>query len=235
MNNKPCPIGEQEIIDYLLGYTQIRDKENLEQHFSICPSCQGRIAEWQQNLPSLSNTLPPPALKRKLKTKFLLRSKFYSLHSKKIAFTAAALFLLLISGIMIKGLFISPKEEMKKEMAFVMDPKTVQYQVKPKEHRNVKGYVWVNPESNELLLLVNGIQPVSEKDYQVWIVYNRERSNGGLMQWRNGMGLLYVQPPNVTQIQNIAVTVEPKGGSHLPTAPDAMFVDLKEQPMNRIY
>nr|WP_245203677.1 anti-sigma factor [Ammoniphilus resinae] len=167
--------------------------------------------------------------------KFLLRSRLFSFRSKKLAFTAAALCLLLISGLVLKGLFMSPKEEMKKEMAFVMDPKTVQYQVKPKEHRNVKGYVWVNPESNELLLLVNGIQPISEKDYQVWIIYNRERSNGGLIQWRNGMGLLYVQPPNVTQIENIAVTVEPKGGSNLPTAPDAMLVDLKEEPVNRIY
>jgi anti-sigma-K factor RskA len=191
-----------------------------------------------QNKPFAS---PPPSIKRRLMRRIAWeRRRPAWLRSGLIAgsaVSAAAVLLFSLAGL--SGL---PEDGSKQaelpapvlpaaaasipEAAMVMNPDTVLHIV-PVVHSNKKGYIWVNDASHEMLILTEGLTPSEENDYQVWFVKKEGRFRVGLLHWQNGMGHLYFRGSELGEVENIAVSHEPKGGSFVPTGPDAIFVNLR--------
>ena len=80
------------------------------------------------------------------------------------------------------------------------------------------------------LLCVYGMPALpSDKAYQLWLIKDGKRENGGVFQVSdNGFGFLMVKPAHpLTDYSSVGITVEPIGGSPAPTSPRVLGGNLK--------
>jgi hypothetical protein len=227
--------SESELFDYLLGKVNQEKAHVIQSHILQCETCRNDIDQWKQllNPVQIEQPIPSKRFKRRLTTQYVIKHFLKPRLTKPVAaafFLAAFLFFIWF-GFQFSDLNSHPvqfkaEEKPFKELAIVQDPQTVQYEVIPTFARDVKGYLWVNHDSKEIFLLVEGLRNIYERDYQVWMVQKEVRSNMGLIQWRNGFAHFYYQGEGLDQAENIAVSLEPKGGSIIPTGPDAIFVNI---------
>lgn len=237
MSNASCIWREEEIADYLLGRMAEGKRRDLQLHLLSCTRCAELHREWSAILePSEAMPMPTPSptLKRRLLRRIAFE-RWLSWRKKDIGAAiavkrAAVLFLCLMSLFFFQRDSGLPDERTLAanlpNMDIVMDPHTVLH-VASVVPSHAKSYVWVNNTSNEMLILTKGLAPLPETDYQVWFITEDRRSRVGLLRWENGIAQLYFQGGELGLVENIAVSVEPKGGSFTPTSPDAIFVNLR--------
>jgi hypothetical protein len=116
-------------------------------------------------------------------------------------------------------------------------PDTVQYPLGASDRQGMfgpppvaAGAVWVNGRTGELFVLLEGLLPSDSRDVQAWGVVRQERHNLGLLQFHERLGHLYVRHAWMDGWEAVAFTIEPKGGSPQPTAPETAIVRLLSDP-----
>lgn len=119
------------------------------------------------------------------------------------------------------------RDETGKHLYVVMNPQTVQYSIVQPDRPEVRGYVWVNKVSDEVLIMVEGLESDERKDYQAWFITAHNRLNGGIMHWQDGRAHLYAKGVHIQLADHLAVSQEPKGGSVRPTGPETFLVQLQ--------
>ncbi|HEY8530478.1 MAG TPA: anti-sigma factor [Paenibacillaceae bacterium] len=89
------------------------------------------------------------------------------------------------------------------------------------------GAVWLNDRTGELLVMLEGVVPSGDRDVQAWLVIREGWLNLGLLKFHEQhQGHLYVRSIWREDREAVALTLEPKGGSPLPTAPESTIVRL---------
>ncbi|MNC42700.1 Anti-sigma-K factor rskA [compost metagenome] len=111
-------------------------------------------------------------------------------------------------------------------MAVLSRPETVAYPLDWSRKDQFSGNVWYNGSSQELFVLIEDVALGDGQSIQAWAVKNGSRNTLGLVQIEDAKGHLYVQGSQLGEADNIALTVEPTGGSLSPTSPDAAWVHL---------
>jgi anti-sigma-K factor RskA len=82
--------------------------------------------------------------------------------------------------------------------------------------------VFWDTASKDVFLLVNNLpQPASDKQYQLWALLNGKPVDLGVFDIRQEK--LMVKMKGVEKAQAFAITLEPRGGSAVPTMPN-MYV-----------
>lgn len=109
---------------------------------------------------------------------------------------------------------------------FTMTP--VYAPVMPESAGNKAITVWVNDRTGEIFVLVEGLLPAASSDVQAWGGYRQELTNLGLLEFHRAQGHLYSRDSRLPEVKEVAFTIEPKGGSLKPTAPETARVRLKE-------
>lgn len=110
----------------------------------------------------------------------------------------------------------------------VNDPETNRFHITPVATTNdVNGAVYVNDVTNELFMHVQGLPPVVEKDYQLWLVHENDDMNSELLEIEDKEAILYYKGDELGDIVLLRVSLERKGGSDEPKGPNTFFVDLK--------
>jgi hypothetical protein len=97
------------------------------------------------------------------------------------------------------------EEKMLEDMSLIKDARTKQVDVTPLLHPGVKGVAWINDESDEVMLLVEGLRFENDKDYQVWSVVADSRRNIGLMRWTNGKAHMYYRGTELSEAERLMV------------------------------
>jgi len=247
VSNRTCCHRDEELVDLLLGNLDDGKQLEWQAHLSQCESCAKEAAHWSGLLMPRDGVAmqPPERLQRRIYRSLRLAaawSRFRAcLRPVYVAVSLAGVLLLVSFYPMSAGDPAGPAwhraqsalsslyaAEMA-DQAMVNHPKTVLHQAEPMVHAGSRGYVWINDVSNELLLMAEGLEPLAEKDYQVWLVINNNRSTAGVLQWRGRFAHLYFHGREIRSVEDIAVSIEPKGGSFVPTGPDALFVRIKHQ------
>ena len=90
--------------------------------------------------------------------------------------------------------------------------------------------VWVNGRTRELFILLEGVLPAGSRDIQAWGTIKQQRTNLGLLEFHRAQGHLYSHDRDLPEMEELAFTIEPKGGSSQPTAPETARVKLSENP-----
>lgn len=233
--NNACFWREEEIADLLLGKLAAEKRVQLQRHLADCDRCAALVQDWSTLLaPSEPMPQPSLSLERRLLRRVAMERWISSLVDRLRAnawvWRTAVLLICIGSLFALQRESVAPPAlpdaAVTRDVAMVMDPHTVLYVV-PVVPGNVKGYVWVNDTSNEMLILTEGLVPSAEIDYQVWFITKDRRFHVGLLHWQDGMAHLYFRGGELRQVENIAVSVEPKGGSFRPTGPDTIFVNLR--------
>ncbi|MBO8163355.1 MAG: anti-sigma factor [Brevibacillus sp.] len=236
MTNASCSWREEEVIDLVLGKLSADKEARLMLHLPHCQKCSASHREWSALLgDGASLPMPSPSIRHRLKRRITWSSRLTTIRRRIFAKPAvrwAVPVLALCAASLLalpRGNPVPPElptEVLTREMSLVMDPHTVLHVV-PVDSGHLKGYIWINNASNELLILTDGLSPLVEKDYQVWFITENRRSHVGLLGWKDGIAHLYFRGGELRQAENIAITIEPKGGSFSPTGPDTIFLNLK--------
>lgn len=106
-------------------------------------------------------------------------------------------------------------------------PQTVYYSGATISSEKGDSSVWFNPETEELLILVQDLSMNVDQDYQAWLIGGKTWIDMGILEFQNGLGHLYRKMEELKRAEMIRVSIEPKGGSRLPTGPDFFFIQLK--------
>jgi len=92
----------------------------------------------------------------------------------------------------------------------------------------ISGEVWLDNRSGEMLLILSGVGPEYELDYQAWSMKEDLLRSIGLLKMTDRAGYLYVRDPLMGEPDHIIVSAEPKGGSRFPTGPEKIRIVLRQ-------
>jgi anti-sigma-K factor RskA len=92
-----------------------------------------------------------------------------------------------------------------------------------------QGVLYRPADSPVALLCVYGMPALPvDKTYQLWLIKDGQRDNGGLFRvTQDGFGLLVLQPDRpLSEYTAVGITAEPAGGSPAPTSPRMLGASL---------
>ncbi|MDQ0337829.1 hypothetical protein J2S00_000612 [Caldalkalibacillus uzonensis] len=250
-------LSDEMIVDTLLNQLPEQQMEQVEAHLKHCAHCHKRLEEWAVLLGTHSH----PECEREIATSFPRIEKrlkktigFSKRRSKPLGPKPAVLSLisgLLVCFSLVTGWWASQdsnhepshmQSDLIQESQFLIDPQTLHYRIglanNPHSQQwgvlaySVKGNLWVNHASQEVIIFLEGLEPLDDRDYQVWINTGHAENNAGVVQMETDKAYLYWSGEETTGIEFIRISVEPKGGSQVPTGPEALFIRLNQSSLN---
>lgn len=87
--------------------------------------------------------------------------------------------------------------------------------------------LWLNVRTHELFLLMEGLLPSDRTDMQAWAQTGGKSANLGLLRFHDTRAHLYSANVRPEEWEALLLTVEPKGGSSMPTEPETASIRLK--------
>jgi|SRR5690625_4339719 len=237
MNGK-CEWKEEQLFDFVYKKLPEQKAKELLIHLESCEKCQKKVGQWQEIVQDMDETIEPsPLLKEQINDQ--IKRTIKPKRKKWVTIRTVALVGSLIVFLSVLRIFpfqntpdhddylVKQNEEIS-ENTIVNDPQTNQFNVIPLANfHQVEGKVWINDITNEMLMKVDGLIPVVEKDYQLWLIKENDELDGELLQTEDGRILLYYRGSGLNEVRFLQVSLERKGGSQKPSGPDTFYVDLK--------
>lgn len=87
--------------------------------------------------------------------------------------------------------------------------------------------LWLNVRTHELFLLMEGLLPSDHTDIQAWSRSGGQSANLGLLRFNDTRAHLYSANVRPEEWESVLLTIEPKGGSRMPTKPETASIRLK--------
>lgn len=231
-------IPEEKLIDYARGAIPMHEAGKIHSHLLYCQECYNTLQNWQQLLNNLEPKQPPAALKERIWNRLSVHQHERKTRKHPHIVLRSLLVAAIIGFIVGLGYFINGNRKTPpvavndefRAMRLQQDPQTKQIHIVPvsSEYASINGNIWVNTRTKELLLEVEGLMQLSNHDHQVWIIYKDNEMIGALLPYQNGTSRLFFHDENVPELKMLKGSIEPKGGSKIPTGPDTFYVEIKE-------
>lgn len=233
---------EEKLVDYLEGHLTEAEIQEIECHLADCGKCQQTVAFWKETLEIDEEVQPSPQLKEKI------NETLHADHSptkrvikwKKPLFGLAGVIVMAICMISLINLLkvehiVQPEYEVYQhqdiisDQVFIDNPVVARQPIQPyKDFASIEGMVWINPQTQEILLEMEGLTGLYNNDYQIWIIDKNGNINGDLVMVENGVARMLYRVEDLSDFRFMKGSVEPPGGSHRPTGPETFYVDIKE-------
>ncbi|WP_152400202.1 anti-sigma factor [Paenibacillus cellulositrophicus] len=201
-------------------------------------------ADWQASSDvadpfAASSAAPGPSarLGRKMRLLARLRSleKGFVRRRRYLVPAAAAA---VVAGCVVAGLFSFKHREMPSadsidqaftsKIAVMQSANYDQYRIPPLPPLHGSGGVWIDRDSGEMLIVIEGLQPPEEKAYQVWLQHEQRSVSMGMLMTGMAEGKGYYYGYGNMDPDQIVISLEPKGGSRVPTGPEALRVSVDD-------
>lgn len=259
MNENSCGVPEERWVDWHLNRLPPETFQAMARHMESCAACRLAHSQWAEWLgasgESGTETDLQPSVRLRRALRFKIRrigwAKRISRHSRRVAAVAAAAAIIAaafalrgaITGMDGGGTDLALLEPMhyaklhEPDGAVLMArPDTRVYTVVPAfaaEMPEGAGKrvvtVWVNGRTEEIFVLLEGLVPGSSRDVQAWGDIRQELMNLGILEFHQAQGHLYAHERRLPNVEELAFTIEPKGGSLQPTAPETARVRLADK------
>jgi len=232
-----CEWTEQQIIDDLLE-NDSNVSLQLHNHLMYCKHCREIYDYWSNIFENENGHLekpiqPSPALKKRV-FRTITEPKKKWLRNKK-SFAAACVGVFLLGTVFIAGrLSVSEPHHdiqnsgMQEANTGYIQNQKMAYRVVPIHENNTNGYVWLNPNTKDIMLFLDGLKPIAGRDYQAWLITDNNKENAGILQIDQNFAHVIVHNPHIPSVDRIVISIEPEGGSTIQTGPNAVDLDLRE-------
>ena len=229
------PHVNESLAAYALDCLDEGEKEVVTRHLAQCAECRAELGKYQEIaslLPFAGELIDPPShLKARLMAQVQSQSHSDSLVAapptwidRLLNWTRQAaplwgtvslvlVIMLGISNLLLWGQVRQMQATRPAQMQFVRMSGT---QSAPA----AEGVIVISADGDHGTLVVDGLPPLqADKQYQLWLIDNGERTNGGIFSVDpDGYGSLWVKSPRpLASYASFGVTVEPQGGSPGPT------------------
>lgn len=226
-------VNEEAILDYVRGNLDEYQENFITHHINECKSCKTTYELWTTIFQDLSTELTPPSHLKKSLMRKIKKKHYKNSRPAFVIFSMSFALIMLLIGYTINPTHRTPNP---KPQSFITYQNTAQpflisedtdiYEITPDMNQPIKGYAWINNQSNEMMLLVDGLHPISLNDYQAWIKTTNELKNAGVIKIRGQKGQLYIKDNVINNLEHIIVSKEPLGGSETPTDPNPFLIKL---------
>ncbi|MGP4042110.1 zf-HC2 domain-containing protein [Gracilibacillus sp. D59] len=240
MEEKHLP--EEKLVDYLEGHVSESEVQGIERHLDNCAKCQQTLAFWQEILEVDEELQPSAQLKEKIDQSLhrerSLKQRVFKW--KKPLFGLTGVIVVFILFFSLTDFWnvqntVSPEYEVYQnqdiisDQVFIDNPVVEKQPIKPYEDfAGIEGMVWINPQTQEILLEVEGLNGLYNNDHQIWIIDKAGNINGDLVMVENGSARILYRLEDLSDFRFMKGSVEPPGGSHKPTGPETFYVDIEE-------
>lgn len=236
-------IPEELMIDYVLGNLSKDERQLLDEHIHRCSHCQEELTSWKLLLNNNQKVTPSDSLDKRIKNTIQIKGNSKPKIGNRKAFCfiagAAAIFIICLGLLQITQLqpisdnndqeYLTAQYDLIPEQPFMNNPATNRLDIVPVTmDQNIMGNVWLNEVTNELYIQVEGLRPLESQDYQVWLVRDDNGWQDELVHLNDGTVHVYYKGQDVQTIRFVKISVEPIGGSMLPTGPDTLYIDLQQ-------
>ncbi|WP_163539523.1 anti-sigma factor [Gracilibacillus sp. YIM 98692] len=234
-------LTEEAIIDYIEGNSGERANRQVKQHMDHCETCHELYQFWKETLEHDEALAPTPELKKNLDKAI----KHKSQKKKRLSIVPKPLVTIgsiVIVFVFIMGLYdivqnrtyqpsgyeILQNEEIQSDDLFVNSSYVEEHELNSnREYDNVDGKVWVNSQTDEVLLEVEGLTSLETNDHQLWIMDKNDRMEGELLIVEDGVTRVLYRFDDLSQYKLLKGSIEPLGGSQQPTGPATFFVHFE--------
>ncbi|WP_235285749.1 anti-sigma factor [Paenibacillus tarimensis] len=234
---------EEQWVDRIRGSISAEERFLMDTHAETCEECHGIRDEWHRLLapgeiePLDDNeVLPllPSSYERSLfRTVRGMRPNRSAVRGGWLAAAACILVMLLIGGLSKLegeaeplGAYVS--RQVPEAEAVMLAPDSSRYRALTIGSGEGEGYVWVSRDSQEVLLMLDGLPAHGQIDYQAWAVSGDRHDSLGVLSWSGSRAHLHVRSPLLQKSDNISISVEPLGGSVQPTGRETFLVLLQK-------
>ncbi|RUS48099.1 anti-sigma factor [Cohnella sp. AR92] len=252
--DRECYITEERWIDFHLGKLHPEEAAAMLRHRQACASCAAASEEWEAMLSPLASAetemetsfRAPAMLRARVRLRGAANRAKRALSSASRRRGAAAVSLSAFAILMAvlaygrmggPGKTVDPQDYAEHHVPVASQvlsrPDTVVYKldadsVLPSEALPppTRETVWINKRTHELFLLLEGMLPSNEMDVQAWAYAGGAARNLGLLEFNDDLAHLYSSNVSPEDWESLALTIEPKGGSLSPTAPQTASVRL---------
>ena len=229
-------IPEERIIDFVLGKIPQHMIIEMKTHLQSCHSCSETLRNWQEILEEDVVAEPSTALQEKIWNSMEEQITPIRKNRKPLLYTVASAVAIVLLAI---GLLfyrqssthapyqVAHNEEINtQEIQFT--PETRQMEVIPvADYKDVHGNLWINDARKEMLLEVDGLVNHTDYDYQLWIIYNNNDIDGEILPIYNGSSKVFFKGMDVQEFKSIKASLEPTGGSNIPTGPETFVIPIE--------
>ncbi|ADU93183.1 putative transmembrane anti-sigma factor [Geobacillus sp. Y412MC52] len=248
---KHSHISEAKIVDWLLGMLPEQEKEDVSNHLKHCLECQRLLEAWKDiGLKEAAQYEAPPLSHKERIWAQAEAQRQTARAQRKVriasgwigAALAVFLFALRLSASNdgptashdgsdepYRYQIVEQHTDIPIER-IIHNPKTKQIPIEPSAlFQQMDGTIWINDDTKEMLMEIEGLPPFATRDYQLWIIYTNNEVKGELLTIRHGAARILITGEDVKQFKQIKASLEPKGGSAAPTGPETFIVELDHE------
>ena len=215
---------------YALGSLDAEEARNVEQHLLTCLICRNESNAFQEVVEQLSFAAPLMAPSPDLKDRLMQRVRatrpqprisvqapkrpwwerllpVWGFASLCVILALAGINLFLWQRLAQPGSFLSPQGMRAVPLS------------SPDAASKATGFVLISEDGDSGALVVDGLPPLPNQQYQVWLIRNGERTSGAVFSTdeKSYGGTRIHVPGSLISYSAVSITVEPTGGSPQPT------------------
>lgn len=237
----PCEKSES-VAGYALGSLDPEDRQKFERHLATCEACQADLRAYQRVMGELALAAPAVEPSARLRAAILQKAvparpapqslqparpgsggswlgRIFQAHSP--AFAVAGL--VLIVALVFSNVFLwSQVNQRQQAQATPFHMVTLH---SPDPNNDAKALLVISDDGQFGTLISDNLTILNDQSqYQLWLVKDGTRTNGGLFTVNDaGYGWLKIQSKtSLLEYQSFGITVEPAGGSLTPTGPKVL-------------
>ena len=214
---------------YSLGILEEGEKNAVREHLAACPSCRAELASFTEVTGRLAAAAPlrepPPGLEERILGNITAQrptpvsrvTPFVQRRAPWRAYTAIAAMCALALGV---GNLLQWTGVLQAPLRGAQSRFTTALLSGTGDARNAYGTIVLDPADNKGVLAVTGLPRLdAQHQYQLWLIRDGQRRSGGVFSpdEEGYGGMLLTVPLDFKDFRAFGVTVEPRGGSELPT------------------
>lgn len=229
---------DEALIDGILEKLPPEQMEQLHAHLHTCGRCSNRYEQWQTLLHiKPDSTYKHDTLKRRLmRSVARIDQKKESIvwRTKKawVGFGLAAITVLIFLFLQLlpnhENNYTAIQDDTATQVDFIRDPRTIQYIVTSARADDIRGDVWLNDTTNEMLVHIDGLVPIAHKDDPARFNNSNRQLHGKVFKLKNGKAVLYLYGDGIRHIQHVSTNLEPKVRGPIPTGTDTFIIELEQ-------
>ncbi|MFC5463373.1 anti-sigma factor domain-containing protein [Lederbergia graminis] len=212
---------DEEMLDFILGKLGNDKKIYVNKCIHECDYCYSQYVGWKSDVLVEPIRQPSSKLKERVLNTYKKQDRIkFEKKRNPLVLTPTIGAMIVAALLFLFFQYESPAN--KNHLTNTADAAVYELETERTGMKN--GYVMIGKQTDAFYFSVDGLQPIANKDYQIWV---NGQHDAGIIRVMNGNGQVYVKKRPQEVMEYLLISIEPKGGSPYPNAENSTLIKLK--------